>query len=325
MSKQASSDTYNPPMGGIFAYIPSSCVPYLEVVRLHPPLRIPMVILCLMIGLAYGASVTSPTLPITEVLKRAFYLNTSAFIITGALTLFSNVVNAKFDEEDPRTRFHPIARGAISRLQVLAFSGAMLVLGLSLLAYLPVKPYIWAITTTLTMTDYPFLKGDTDTPWRDSGFGYVFAVWQGMATAGFCIFPWSSLCYSAIHLGGSSISLIMLLQTIHSFHDVREDARAGRKTLPILLGHRAKPCLFGLTFLLESQLMVLGWQSGFSSVYYLCCGALFFVLSAMLVLVDLRIPADCIRWSQRGALWSLAAISLGIFAEYLLRAGSFSS
>jgi 4-hydroxybenzoate polyprenyltransferase len=305
---------------GVLAHVPLSVIPYLELVRLSEPLGIPIVLSSFTIGLLYGACVTRPIIQPDEFLELAFYLNLWALVMRHALIAFNDTVDADYDKKAACKSFRPVARGAVTKTQGFALSGVLFGLGLYILSYLPKRSYIWAFITTLIMGFYPFAKHEVYYPPAILGLGYTSAIFQGMATVGASFLPLSGNFLSTACLGLACGLLIVIVDTVYSFQDVRDHAKSGVKSLPVLLDDRAKRFLWFLTNIMNILLLVVGRSNDFSPFYYLIPWAgCFVLLSAMLLLVDLRIPADCLWWFIRGYLGSLGCLVWGFAVEYCFR------
>ncbi|CRG89948.1 Dual oxidase 2 [Talaromyces islandicus] len=304
----------------LLASLPLSWLPYLELVRFSEPLGIPIVLSFFFTGLFYGACLTRPVIQPRELLEPTVYLSLYALVMRYALIAFSDTVDADHDKKVPRTSFRPVARGAITKTQAFSFSGVLFGLGLFILSYLPKRSYGWAFNNTVAMMVFPFMKHQVVQPLFMLGFGYTSAIFQGMATVGVCFSPFSGNFLSTVCLGMATFLLIVIVYTVYAFQDVREDAKAGIISLPILLDGGAKKFLWALTNVMAFLLFVVGRFNDFSPFYYLVPWASCLVLfSAMLLLVDLRIPADCYWWFIRAYLGAPGCLVWGFFVEYCFR------
>lgn len=297
--------------------VPQPMLPYLELVRLHEPLGIPIALSPFTIGLLYGACVTRPIIRPNEFLELAFYLNLWALVMLHALIAFHDTVDAEYDHDVPRKWKRPVGRGVVSKMQALSLSGMLFGLGWFILSYLPQRSCLWAFITTVIMMMYPFAKRDFRYPPVILALGYVSAIFQGMATVGASFSPLSENFWSIICLVSACVLLLAIFEMIYAFQHVREDAKAGVESLPVLMDDHAKGFLWFLTSAVVYLLLLFGHSSDISPFYYVISWASCLVLlSAMLLLVDLRIPADCLWWFIRGYLGSLGCVVCGLAVEY---------
>ncbi|OKL56536.1 hypothetical protein UA08_08090 [Talaromyces atroroseus] len=304
----------------IFAQVPPSWVPYVELTRLNQPVGALMPILLYGVGLTFAACVSQPLIPMSEFFVLAWHSDIWLFIMRHALCTFNDAIDYEYDRKVRRCRLRPVARGAITPERALQFSAAQLILGAYALSNLPRESHGLGVITTLIMMIYPFAKRFTHFPQLIMGSSFTVSIFMACAAVGVDASFESEQFPSALFLGVACMLIVAIADTIYAYQDIRDDAEAGIKSMTLVLGDRPKTWLWTLTAAVEGLLLMAGHQSNFSPIYYLVsCGGSFVVLSAMIALVDLRVAADCRWWFKRGGTGSVFAIMLGLYIEYFIR------
>jgi 4-hydroxybenzoate polyprenyltransferase len=304
----------------IFALVPPSWIPYVELTRLDQPVGVLMPILLYSIGLTFAACVSQPLISMSEFFVLAWHSDIWLFIMRHALCAFNDAIDYEYDQKVRRHRLRPVARGAITPERALQFSAVQLMLGAWALSNLPTESHGLGVITTIIMMIYPFGKRFTHFPQLIMGSGFTVSIFMACAAVGADASVGSAHYASALFLGVACMLIVAIADTIHAYQDLHDDARAGIKSMTLILGDRPKTWLWTVTAGIEGLLLMVGHQNDFSPFYYLItCGGSFFVLSAMLVLVDLRVAADCRWWFHRGGIGSVFAIVSGLYIEYFIR------
>lgn len=304
----------------LLASLPVSWRPYLEVIHFCDTLGILVFPSFLLMGLFYGACLTRPIIQPDELFELAVYLSLWSIVMRYALVAFNETVNADFDRKVTRKLFRTAVGRVITKTRAFSFSGVLFGLGMYILSYVPNRSYGWAFVTTMTMMTYPFAKRVVFNPRVIIALAYASAVFQGMATAGAKFSPLSGNYLSTVCLGLACVLLVVIIDTVNAFRYVRDDAKAGIKSLPVLLDNHAGRFLWFLTNLMALFLSLVGHLTDFSPFYSLVPWASCYILfSAMLLLVDLRIPADCSWWVARVYPGALGGLVWGFFVEYCYR------
>jgi 4-hydroxybenzoate polyprenyltransferase len=319
------TDHYIPPATGIFAVLPRSWVPYAELMRLYP-VGFAIVGLFWAMGLSFAATITQPLIPFKDWVSVAGPLYLWLFVTRCFLIAFNDAVDCGFDRQVSRTRFRPVARGAITPDEAFLFSAAGILFSTVLLRLTPVESHWWALITTLIMLVYPFCKRFTYFPQVVMGFGYGASVFQCCTALGVDVFGYESeYRLSTLCLAGVEIIIPVIMDVIYAQQDIRDDARIGAKSLTILMGEQVKLYLWALGLLLEALLVTIGVENDYSSFYFMIsCGGSFLVLSTTLLVVDVRVAQSCFTWFIRFVLFTTGMISSGFMVEYALRLWLFS-
>ncbi|KAL1988056.1 hypothetical protein VTN96DRAFT_1087 [Rasamsonia emersonii] len=316
-TRKSPQDQYRPPCHGIFRVLPASWIPYAELMRLDRPAGYYAFYWHYGIGLSFGASVCRPLAAPATLVMLAVYLALWVVILRGAVCTVNDNLDQDFDRQVARTRFRPIARGAVSTGQGYLFALAQFALGAAILLPLPPKAAIHAATTAAILAVYPLAKRVTDFPQVILGLGFAVAVFVSCAALN--VDPLDDGHRPAtLSLFGACAIWTIIFDTIYAHQDRRDDVRAGVRSLAVLLGERTKLALSMLAALQVGLLAVVGFHSGFSPVYFVTtCGGTSLALTAMMTLVDLKKPASCAWWFGPGSSLVGACIVAGLASEYL--------
>lgn len=313
------------PDHNILILIPPSWIPYIELTRINQPIGALVPILLYSVGLIFAACVSQPIVSTREFFTLAWHSYVWIFIMRHALCTFNDAIDYEYDQKIRRCQLRPVARGAITPERALQFCGVQLMLGAWALSHLPVESHGLGVIATLVMMIYPFGKRFIDFPQLVMGFSFTVGVFMACAVVGVDASLGSEHFSSVLCLGLVCMLIVGVVHTIYAYQDFRDDARAGVKSMTLVLGDRPKTWLWTLTAAIEGLLLMVGKQNDFSPLYYfLTCGGSLFALSAMLALVDLRVAADCRWWFKRGGTGCVFAIMSGLYVEYIIRLWLFS-
>ncbi|EED16253.1 prenyltransferase, putative [Talaromyces stipitatus ATCC 10500] len=309
----------------LFPFLDIPWGPYFEVTRIHQPNETIMAVLLYSVGLTHAVSLSWPLLQPKELLPLASKCVLWIFIIRHALCAFKGAVDYEYDKHVRRRRSRPVARGALTPDEAFNFSVVQLLLGTGVLASLPNDCHGLGVISTLVMMLYPYGKRFTSFPQLIMGFGFAVSVFMASMVIGIDVSPGSEHFVSTLYMALVSMHIVTIANVIYSYQDMRDDAKAGIKSMPLVIGDRPKMWLSMMTAATEILLWKVGNRNDYSILYYIIsCGGSFFLLSVMLALVDLRVAADCEWWFRRGAMGSVAVIVSGLYLEYVIRLLSFS-
>ncbi len=134
----------------------------------------------------------------------------------------------------------PPARGAVSRLHTYAFTAAQSVVGLSILATLPIQAVYYALPIIMLPGLYPFAKRVTNYPQVILGFTVASGIIMG--SAGLTVDPigvWLNQV-GISGLGGAlgcfyvaNLLWTIIYDTIYAHQDVVDDAKGGVKSIAV--------------------------------------------------------------------------------------------
>ncbi|PYH44097.1 4-hydroxybenzoate octaprenyltransferase [Aspergillus saccharolyticus JOP 1030-1] len=332
---------YHPPSTGIFSILPAQWVPYAELMRLDRPAGYFAFYWHYLIGMSFAAAILPPSLPLPALMEACVYQIVWVIILRGAVCTVNDNLDQKFDRQVARTRWRPIARGAVSTPQANVFALLQFAI-LAVMAFECPLQYatksgaipLYASLTTIILSVYPLGKRVTDMPQLILGVGFAAAIPFSAAMIGLDALPalptlldftaWSA----DERVGAASLSLCIacaiwtvIFDTVYAHQDREDDIKAGVRSLAVRLGEHTKPALAAGAAIQVGLLVCTGLLSHFSAVYFVAsCGGVAVALAAMLVLVDLRSSASCAWWFGKGTAILGTILLSGLVGEFVMQA-----
>ncbi|KAK5134247.1 hypothetical protein LTR08_006790 [Meristemomyces frigidus] len=311
---------YNPPTTGLLAHLPGAWVPYAELMRLDKPAGTYYLFLPCLFSTLLAAPLATPIAPPSTILGTGLLFFTGALIMRGAGCTINDLWDRNLDPHVTRTRLRPIARGAISARQAVPFLGAQLLAGLALLLQFPTQCFFYATPSLLLVTLYPLAKRITNYPQFVLGLTFSWGAFMGFPALGIDLLSNTPALLSAACLYGSCVAWTIVYDMIYAYQDIRDDAKAGIKSIALAQEANAKAFLTTVSGLQVALLAGAGAASGAGPVFYVgTCGGAAATLGYMVWKVNLGDVVDCWAWFRRGAWFTGGAISLGLGGEYLVR------
>ena len=121
-------------------------------------------------------------------------------------------------------------------------------------------------------------------------------------------------------LYAANIAWTVLYDTIYAHQDVKDDVKAGIKSIAVAHEENTKLLLTGLGAAQVSLLAATGMAIGAGPAFYAgTCGLTTIALATMIRKVNLKKPSDCWWWFNWGAWLTGGGIASGFLAEYILR------
>ena len=125
---------------------------------------------------------------------------------------------------------------------------------------------------------------------------------------------------SAAALYGSCVAWTVLYDMIYAHMDIRDDAKAGIKSIALRHEKETKAVLSGLAVVQVGLLAAAGWAVGAGPVFFVgSCGSAGATLGVMIWRVRLGEVGSCWWWFRRGAWLTGGGISAGLLGEYLYK------
>ncbi|KAI9708100.1 MAG: Para-hydroxybenzoate--polyprenyltransferase, mitochondrial precursor (PHB:polyprenyltransferase) [Bogoriella megaspora] len=311
---------YHPPTSGILSYLPSPLIPYAELIRLDKPTGTIYLFFPCLFSTLLSASLTTPLTP------PPLLLSTSTLFLLGALIMRSCgcTINDLWDRNlDPhvaRTRLRPIARGAITPRAALVFTAAQLLAGLGVLVSLPPACFLYGVPSLLLVATYPLAKRVTHYPQVVLGLTFSWGAVMGFPALELDVLSDGGLMLAAGALYMGNVAWTVGYDMIYAWMDVRDDRRAGIKSIALAHEGNTKVVLSGLAVVQVGLLGAAGYAVGLGPVFYaLSCGGAAGTLGAMIWRVRLRSVENCWWWFRWGGLFTGGAISAGLLGEYCVR------
>lgn len=336
---------YSPPSTGILSYFPASWVPYGELARIDKPTGIYLFFLPHLFGVLYAACfskrATSSSQPVfdeepssTELLIRAS--QTTVILLAGTALFrasacsWNDTLDREYDRLIARCRLRPVARGAVSPMQAHILTGVTAVMAFCCLVTLPPICWIIALPSIFLLWLYPFAKRFTDFPQVILGFQVAIGFLIGVGAQNDDLVTDAVLLHDTSYCLNSNVLLSVLAfylanvcwtviyDTIYAQQDVKDDMKAGVRSVAVRFYGRAKMLLWTVAVAQVSLLVASGYWAGFGPMYMtLACGGTAVSLAYMLATVDLTNAAECAWWFRNGCWLVGASVAGGLAAEGL--------
>ena len=320
----AAVEVYQPPRAGILSYLPPSWVPYAELIRLDKQIGTYYLFLPCAFSTLVAATMATPMAHPLHVLTTCLWFFAGAFIMRGAGCTFNDLLDRDFDKNVERTRFRPIARGAITPKQALVFAGVQCLGGLVVLLQFPLACLAWGIPSLILVGLYPLAKRVTFFPQFVLGLTFSWGAVMGFPAMGIDLLSDKMAASAAIMLYSSNFCWTVLYDLIYAHMDVLDDAAAGVKSMAVRYTEQTKLFLVAMALPQVSFLGAAGMFAG-SGLSYLAigCGSAITSLAAMIWRVNLSSVSSCWWWFRYGCLFTGGGITLGLSGDYLARYTGF--
>lgn len=310
---------YSPPSTGLLAHLPSSWVPYAELIRLDKPTGTYYLFLPCLFSTLLAAPLAAPMAPPLTVFGTSALFFAGALIMRGAGCTINDLWDRNLDPHVSRTRLRPIARGAVTPFNALVFTGTQLFAGLAVLLQFPIECFFYATPSLLFVASYPLAKRVTYYPQFVLGLTFSWGAMMGFPALGVDLLTHSAALTAAACLYGSNVAWTVLYDFIYAHMDSKDDVKAGIKS--IALAHdQSKRLLLGLAITQLGFLAAAGVAAGAGPAFFVgSCGGAALTLGYMIKKVDLRSVKDCWWWFVNGCWITGGVISGGLALDYALR------
>ncbi|KAM3420568.1 4-hydroxybenzoate polyprenyltransferase [Cercospora zeina] len=310
---------YKPPITGLLSYFPRSWVPYAELIRLDKPAGTYYLFLPCLFSTLMAAPLTNPVIPPTTVLYTAGLFFTGALIMRGAGCTVNDLWDRNLDPHVTRTRLRPIARGAITVRQAIPYLGVQLFAGLALLLQFPLVCLFYGVPSLFLVATYPLAKRVTNYPQAVLGLTFSWGAMMGFPALGMDLLSDATALTAAACLYGSCVAWTIVYDMIYAYQDIRDDAKAGIKSIALAQEKNAKLFLSAVSAIQVGLLAGAGVAIGAGPVYFLGTVAGTAATSAYMIgRVNLNDVKDAAYWFFQGAWkWTGGIITLGLTGEYL--------
>ena len=115
----------------------------------------------------------------------------------------------------------------------------------------------------------------------------------------------------------SNIAWTVLYDMIYAHMDIKDDAKAGIKSIALRYNAQTKQVLTGLAVTQIGLLAAAGVAAGAGPIFFVgSCGGAALTLAVMIKRVNLKSVQDCWWWFVNGCLLTGGAISAGLAGDY---------
>lgn len=310
--------SYQPPQWGFISYFPKSWIPYAELARLDKPTgTFYLFFPCLFSTLMAGSFTAAPP---SQLLTTSFLFLTGALIMRGAGCTINDLWDKNLDIHVTRTRYRPIARGAISPLGALTFAGAQMLAGLTILLQFPTSCLYFGIPSLLLVAVYPLAKRITHYPQFVLGLTFSWGAIMGFPALGVDLLAEAEAVKAICLLYTSCAAWTVLYDMIYAHMDIKDDAKAGIKSIALRHENKTKGVLLALAASQVGLLAAAGSSIGAGPAFFLgSCGTTIVTLGLMIWRVKLKEVSSCWWWFKNGVWFTGGGIAAGLLADYYLK------
>lgn len=318
--KPSSPAVYQPPKTGLLSYLPSSFVPYAELVRIDKPVGTYYLFFPCLFSTLLAAPLAHPMASPASVLGTTALFITGALVMRGAGCTINDLWDRNLDPHVARTRLRPIARGAVTPRAAVVFTGAQLLTGLAVLLQFPFQCFYYAVPSLLLVATYPLAKRVTNYPQAVLGLTFSWGAIMGFPAMGVDLLANTNALQAAACLYASNVAWTVLYDMIYAHQDIKDDAKAGIKSIALRHENNTKAVLSGLAVVQTGLLAAAGAAVGAGPLFYIgSCGGAALTTGYMIWRVRLKSIEDCWWWFRHGCWYTGGAITLGLAAEYVVR------
>ncbi|KAF2872447.1 prenyltransferase [Massariosphaeria phaeospora] len=309
---------YSPPTTGLLSYLPRAVVPYAELIRLDKPTGTYYLFFPCLFSTLVAATMTAPMAAPSAVAGTAALFFTGALVMRGAGCTINDLWDRNLDPHVERTRLRPIARKAVTPQAAVIFTGGQLFTGLAVLLSFPFECFWYATPSLLFVATYPLAKRITHYPQFVLGLTFSWGAIMGFPALGVDLLSNQAALTAAACLYASNVSWTVLYDMIYAHMDIKDDAKAGIKSIALKHDKETKSILTGLAVVQLGLLAATGVAAGMGPVFFAgSCGSAAVALGTMIWRVQLKDVKNCWWWFTNGAWFTGGGIALGLTGEYI--------
>ncbi|CAI7582479.1 unnamed protein product [Penicillium pancosmium] len=302
---------YIPPQTGLIASLPKSWIPYAELIRLDKPAGTYYLFFPTLFSTLLAAPMATDVTPI-HVLGTVALFFSGALIMRGAGCAINDLWDRNLDPHVERTKYRPIARGALSPKKAVLFTGSQLLAGLGVLVSFPSQCLCMPLVVA-----YPLAKRVTHYPQAVLGLAFSWGAMMGFPALGVDLLSNNDALMAAGALYTSCVAWTILYDMIYAHMDIKDDVKAGIKSIALRHDKDTKAILTGLATVQVGLLGAAGVAAGCGPVFFVgSCGSAILSLGLMIWKVQLKNVRNCWWWFVNGCLLTGGGISLGLLGEY---------
>lgn len=185
-------------------------------------------------------------LPVNEVIKTTLFFALLAILVHSAGCVINDMLDCDLDRKVERSRGRPIASGVVSRTKASMLLAVIVAALFYLFSTCGTKAFtLGVVAFSVCIATYPLMKRWMNWPSLFLGFASSWAVpgtWVAMTDH----YNWGIILNIAI----ASSCWLCIYDTIYACQDIKDDEKAGVKSMPVHLGKAIRPVLtlFDATF-----------------------------------------------------------------------------
>jgi 4-hydroxybenzoate polyprenyltransferase len=143
---------------------------------------------------------------------------------------------------------------------------------------------------------------------------------MGFPALGVNLFSNADALAAAACLYASNVAWTVLYDMIYAHMDIKDDAKAGIKSIALKHDKETKQVLTGLAATQIGLLAAAGYAAGAGPIFFLgSCGGALATLGIMIKRVNLKSVKDCWWWFVNGCWITGGVVSLGMAGDYAVR------
>ncbi len=240
---------------GLVARLPLRLRPYALLARLDRPIGTRLLFLPGLWGLALGGA------PWPDAWLVALF-GIGAVVMRGAGCVVNDLWDRDIDRRVARTAGRPLASGALSARQALAFLLLLLLIGLAILLQLTGAAIVLGIVSLIPIAIYPAMKRITWWPQAFLGLTFNWGVPMGFAAAT------GEVSAAALVLYAAAVFWTLGYDTIYAHQDREDDAMVGVRSTARLFGEATRPFLAVCYAATVSLAAAAGAMAGLSTAFF---------------------------------------------------------
>ena len=257
--------------------------------------------------------------PLSVVATTSMIFATGALIMRGAGCTINDIWDRNLDPHVSRTRLRPIARGAVTPLNAVVFTGLQLLAGLGILVQFPTSCLFYGIPSLLLVTTYPLAKRVTHYPQAVLGLTFSWGAIMGFPALGIDLLADATALKTVAALYASCISWTVLYDMIYAHMDIVDDQKVGIKSIALRHNPTTKSVLSVLAMSQVGLLSAAGIAINAGPVFFVgSCGSAAATLSLMIWKVKVKEASSCWWWFRNGAWFTGGGITAGLLGDYLV-------
>ena len=308
------------PKAGVLSYLPHSWIPYAELIRLDKPTGFLYLYFPCVFGTFLAALLAKPITPPFQLAATNGLFLIGSVLVRGVGCTWNDILDREVDRKVSRTGLRPMARGAISVQDAVCYTFIQLVIILGLLMKWSMTCFFYSIPLFILTGLYPLAKRVTNYPQIVLGYAFSWGIIMAFPALHLDIMASPSRLASAGCLYASGVSWTILYDTIYAIQDVKDDTKAGIKSIAVRHKSHTKVVLAAVALVQVLLLAITGLVPALGYVYFAgTCGGTIITLGVMLRNLDAESPANCLWWFKYGCWMTGGAIASGLIGEYITR------
>jgi 4-hydroxybenzoate polyprenyltransferase len=219
----------------------------------------------------------------------ALLFTLGAFAMRAAGCVVNDLWDRDLDRQVERTRGRPLASGAVTPWQAVAFLGALSAVGAAVLFSLNWSAVAVGLFSLVPIALYPLAKRVTDWPQAVLGLVFSWAAPTGWAAAT------GALDSAAFALWAAGFFWILGYDTVYAHQDREDDALVGIRSTALRFGSDSPLFVAGCYAAAVALLGVAGMLAGASPWFFVALLVPAWMLSRQAAALDIHDPALCLR------------------------------